>query len=161
MNPSIWGPPTWDFLHTITFNNPYRPTHYEKQQTVVFFESVGDMLPCQSCREHYQKNLTIFPVRNVVSDRDALVNWLIHIHNQVNTLLGKRIHTQVEVKRRSNKLYGLMESNYNYNVEGYQNSSYSLTKFGMVGLMVVLIIIIVVIINLIKDRSPVTNRFRK
>ncbi len=109
MNPNLWGPPAWDFLHTITFNYPYRPTHQEKIKTIMFFETLGDMLPCQSCREHYQENLAKYPVRKAVSDRDTLVKWLIHIHNQVNRLLGKRIYHPRTIINKFNKKYDIFD----------------------------------------------------
>ncbi len=107
MNPNVWGPPAWDFLHTITFNYPYRPTPKEKMKAIIFFETLEDMLPCHSCRKHYQENLAKYPVRNAVSDRDTLVKWLIHIHNQVNRLLGKRIYHPHTVINQFNKKYDI------------------------------------------------------
>ena len=31
MDPEIWGPSAWIFLHTITLNYPNNPTIYDKQ----------------------------------------------------------------------------------------------------------------------------------
>ena len=33
MDPKIWGPPGWLFLHTLTFNYPNNPTKEEKETT--------------------------------------------------------------------------------------------------------------------------------
>ena len=37
MDPEIWGPSTWIFLHTITLNYPNNPTIYDKQNYKNFY----------------------------------------------------------------------------------------------------------------------------
>ena len=39
MDPKIWGPPGWLFLHTITFNYPTNPTEEDKKYYKNFFYS--------------------------------------------------------------------------------------------------------------------------
>ena len=56
MNPEVWGPGAWTFLHSITFQYPEKPTDIDKQKYYTFFNSLKNVLPCPVCRDHYNKN---------------------------------------------------------------------------------------------------------
>jgi hypothetical protein len=62
------------------------------------------MLPCEKCRFHFEENLTKYPLTDaVVSSRYTLVVWLINIHNDVNSRLGKRqIPVEEVIKKYTN-----------------------------------------------------------
>ncbi len=141
MNPTIWGPPAWDFLHTVTFNYPDNPTSYEMQQAALFFTSLGDLLPCVICQQHYKKNLEKYPIRMAVINRNNLVSWLINIHNEVNIILGKRVYSVQEVI-----------SDYNNKIGGSGNNKVKGggKKYLFIYLIVLLVLIVLVyyIINI-------------
>ena len=40
MEPNIWGPSAWIFLHTITLQYPEKPTDDDKKKYYVFFNSL-------------------------------------------------------------------------------------------------------------------------
>ena len=90
MEPNIWGPHAWIFLHTTTFNYPKNPTQQNKKNMINFFESVSHILPCKICQTHFKKKLKQYPLTpNILKNRDGLVRWLIKIHNnrgQTNVL---------------------------------------------------------------------------
>jgi hypothetical protein len=56
-NTCIWGPSLWHVLHTISFNYKNTPTLTEKVQYYQFIRSLGDVLPCKSCRDNFRSNL--------------------------------------------------------------------------------------------------------
>jgi hypothetical protein len=89
MDTRIWGPHAWEFLHTITFNYPQHPTAEDKQQVQSFFQHVGPILPCPTCRTHFQNLLQQHPIEPHLVSRDRLSRWLVDIHNQVNQRLHK------------------------------------------------------------------------
>ena len=91
----IWGPSAWLFLHTITFNYPENPTQQEKDSHYQFFTNIENVLPCETCREHYKKNVEIYPIQ--LDSRDTFIRWLITIHNQVNIMNGAPTWTYDEV----------------------------------------------------------------
>lgn len=86
-NPMHWGPGAWRFLHAISFAYPENPTLDEKKAAESFFESLRELLPCKSCKNHYIENINTMPVN--VSSRDTLTKWVVDLHNIVNTKLGK------------------------------------------------------------------------
>ena len=55
--PPGWGPSAWHFLHTVALSYPNNPTESDKMMFKTFFETLGEMLPCESCRIHYKKTI--------------------------------------------------------------------------------------------------------
>ena len=110
MEPNIWGPGAWLFLHSITLQYPDNPTEIDKENYKNFFESLQEVLPCPSCSEHYKNNLNKFPIR--VESKDELIEWLIDIHNEVNVVNNKEVLTYDQVKNNYKKIYN-NTSNFN------------------------------------------------
>jgi hypothetical protein len=52
---------------------------------VDFVESYKEIIPCLSCREHFEQVL----VENPVPEADDLFKWSVDVHNIVNRRLGK------------------------------------------------------------------------
>lgn len=86
----IWGPSLWIGLHCITFGYPINPTFEQKENYKIFFEKVGDVLPCKHCRDSYKNfiNEQDTILDNALENRDSLTKWLYNIHNKVNEKLG-------------------------------------------------------------------------
>lgn len=82
MNQNVWGPHTWFFLHSVTFNYPFKPTIEDKIHIKHFFKEIEDILPCSVCRRHYKEHLKKKPIN--ADNRKDLVYWLIDLHNIVN-----------------------------------------------------------------------------
>jgi len=98
INPKLWGPPCWKFLHYVTIAYPDYPTPQDKENVKSFFYSLGGVLPCENCQHHFAKNFEKYPLSDkVLSCRYNLVNWLIDIHNDVNARNGKKIWSYDEV----------------------------------------------------------------
>ena len=55
MEPNIWGPHAWFFLHTVALMYPEQPNELEKQHYLNFFKNIGNILPCYICRENYRQ----------------------------------------------------------------------------------------------------------
>jgi ATP-dependent Zn protease len=105
MESNIWGPPTWFFLHSITFNYPNNPTYKEKMKTFEFFNNLQYILPCEICRENYKKNLKELPITPFLDNKQHLISWLIKIHNMVNIELKKPIMNEIDVIKKYKNYY--------------------------------------------------------
>lgn len=90
MKTSIWGPPLWIFLHSISFNYPSTPTKQQQNQMIIFFNGLKDILPCRFCRESYSIYLSKHPIKNHVSSKKTLSKWVYNLHNCVNDKLRKQ-----------------------------------------------------------------------
>lgn len=106
MNPEIWGPHAWVFLHSITLNYPNSPTNEEKQKHYDFFHSLQYTIPCLECARHYSHNLKKYPLNDkVLQNRNNFVRWLITIHNDVNLATNKPLMTVETVLKQYYDLY--------------------------------------------------------
>lgn len=86
MNSYLWGPLAWHFLHCTSLTAP------EKIKTDAYytlFISLGDILPCTVCRDHYKTHLERLPVKKSCGGRKQLSLWLFNLHNIVNKTLDK------------------------------------------------------------------------
>ena len=95
--PDFWGPHGWIFLHSITFNYPKNPTNNDKMKYKNFFESIGDILPCEKCSINYKEHIRNHPINNHLNTKSQLIKWLIDIHNMTNQELNKPILSYEEV----------------------------------------------------------------
>lgn len=91
MMTSIWGPPMWHVLHTISFNYPVKPTKEDKTNYFDYFSSIKNILPCKYCRDNLTINLKKLPLKkSVFKSRDTLSRWVYLLHETVNKMLGKK-----------------------------------------------------------------------
>lgn len=99
---SIWGPPMWHVLHTISFNYPLNPTTEQMNHYFEFYSNIKNILPCRSCRENLTKNLKQAPLTiNVMQSRHTLSKWVYDLHEVINKMLGKKSNlTYEQVKER-------------------------------------------------------------
>ena len=86
MDPRIWGPPAWTFLHSVTLAYPDNPTETDRTNYGTFFNNLQPVLPCLKCSNNYLKHIQEDPVENHLTDKESLVKWLIEMHNKVNRL---------------------------------------------------------------------------
>ena len=105
MEPKIWGPHAWQFLHSITLSYPDNPTIEDKNNYAQFFNSIQNILPCQNCKDHYTQNLQEFPVEQHLDNKESLFRWLVDIHNLVNVKNNKREYSYDEVTELYEKMY--------------------------------------------------------
>ena len=105
MNPKIWGPGGWLFLHSITLNYPENPSDKDKMFHKNFFLNLQNVLPCPNCSRHYSINLKKYPIDEALENKELLTKWLINIHNEVNKANFKKIYTYEEVIQKYDNLY--------------------------------------------------------
>ena len=101
---SVWGPPLWHVLHTMSFNYPVKPTKEQKQQYYDYFISLQHVLPCKYCRDNYKRNITSGKVKitkGKFKNRSTLSKWVYELHEHINKQLGKKSGlTYTEIRNR-------------------------------------------------------------
>lgn len=99
---TVWGPPMWHYLHTMSFNYPIQPSEDDKKNYKRFIESLQPTLPCKYCRENLKQNLKIMPLtREALKTRETFSKYIYELHNLVNKMLGKPAYlTYEEVRDR-------------------------------------------------------------
>lgn len=87
---TVWGPPMWHYLHTMSFNYPVHPTAADKRNYRSFMLGLQHVLPCKYCRINLKNNYKNHPLRAChLANRDAFSRYVYDLHETVNKLLGK------------------------------------------------------------------------
>ena len=99
---SVWGPPMWHFLHTMSFNYPVNPTVEDKKNYSDFIYNLRYVLPCKYCRINLSNNLKKKPLLMChMENRAAFSRYIYELHELVNKMLGKKSHlTYCDVRER-------------------------------------------------------------
>lgn len=83
-----WGPQAWDHLLMVAFTYPKdNPSPKQQQRMVSFLTAFMDHLPCPGCKVHAGMYVRSTPPD--VSSQDALVQWVVTFHNEVNKRTSK------------------------------------------------------------------------
>ena len=90
MDPVVWGPHGWNFLHYVSLDYPYNPTLEDKTKYKAFIESFRDVLPCEVCRKHFRENMEGADFSVILESKNSFFRWVVDMHNIVNKKNGKR-----------------------------------------------------------------------
>jgi hypothetical protein len=144
IDPTLWGPSAWKFMHYITLSYPDKPTTTDMNSVRTFFTTVANLLPCEKCRAEYTSLLKQNPLtQQVVSSRNNLSIWLLDIHNKVNVKLGK-----------PEESYQQMTQNYmGPNTGNYSSMMFNFDTNTLIIILIVAIILILVVVLRIKNSS--------
>lgn len=87
IDPDIWGP---DFWHTIeAISCTLIPKN--KKAILNFFTSIKDVIPCEKCREHYQKYFDTNPIQEYMQNSLTLLLWVYKLKTQIKNRQEKEI----------------------------------------------------------------------
>lgn len=90
LNPEIWGPHYWFFLHTIAINYSNNPNETLKKKYYELILNFALFIPNVEIANNYLKLIDIYPVTPYLDNRDSLMRWVHFIHNKINDKLGKQ-----------------------------------------------------------------------
>ena len=79
----IWGPITWNLLHTIAEKVYSDRFQYAKNDIIKIIKLIINSIPCPICREHASIYLKRHNINNC-NDRLALIEYLFEFHNNTN-----------------------------------------------------------------------------
>ena len=114
MDSKVWGPSAWTFLHSVTMAYPEVPSEQEKKNIEDFFVSLGNVIPCPICKEHFQQNIINMPIKH--NSRNELTYWLFLFHNDVNKNLGKQEMNFDKFIVKYKELYSKKKNPKNYEI---------------------------------------------
>jgi Erv1 / Alr family len=89
LNPDVWGPRYWFFLHTIAINYPNHPNAVTKKKYYDFIQNLPLFLPVESIASDFSRLLDEYPVSSYLDDRESFIRWTHFIHNKINEKLEK------------------------------------------------------------------------
>ena len=107
MDPKIWGPSAWDFIHTVALGYPSSPTLTDKNNYRDFYTNIGNILPCPVCQRHYNEFLSgrLLDLDEALESTESLFNWTVDAHNNVNENNRKPIWTYAKAVAKYHSLY--------------------------------------------------------
>lgn len=164
MDPNVWGPPLWTFMHTLSFNYEKNPTKVDKQNMFNFFDSLRHVIPCETCRNHYDEFFKKNNIQKALNSRDELIDWVLACHNNVNKLKKRENPDEFNMEwcredliRHYSEMYNSKLSNniskcktLNCSKETFMNSQESSKKKNLhIYLSLIICILLIIILYLI------------
>jgi hypothetical protein len=159
IEPCVFGNLFWTSLHLLSFD--YDPV--DKDRMKAYILSLGAVLPCPSCRDHFAANITQrLPINDpsaisldqALQSKDLLTKWLYDFHNLVNEQTGKPANTWPTFQEVQNVYEPLLkktecaintchsDSNDIYCKVSFVKTSEDL--FGIKGLIILILIFVIV-----------------
>lgn len=89
LDPAVWGPHYWFFLHTIALNYPKYPNSVTKKKYYDLIQNFHLYIPVDKHASDFSKLVTKYPITPYLDDRDSFVRWIHFIHNKINEKLEK------------------------------------------------------------------------
>ena len=91
LDPKVWGPHYWFFLHTVAMCYPHRPNAITKKKYYEFIQNIPMFIPVENMSSYFSQLLDQYPVSPYLDSRDAFIRWMHFIHNKINQRLEKPI----------------------------------------------------------------------
>lgn len=96
----VWGPITWELLHTISYKINESYFLDNKKAVLMIILNILISLPCPECSDHsiqiYKLN-----VKKIVNKK-TFIEFIFLLHNAVNTKLKKRVESFEILKKYEN-----------------------------------------------------------
>ena len=89
LDPKIWGPHYWFFLHTISMSYPLHPNAVTKKKYYDFVQNIPLFIPVESIAGEFSKLLDQYPVQPYLDNKESFIRWMWFIHNKINKKLEK------------------------------------------------------------------------
>jgi hypothetical protein len=89
LDPKIWGPHYWFFLHTIAMTYPVHPNAVTKKKYYDFVQNIPLFIPVESMAGEFSKLLDQYPVQPYLDNKESFIRWMWFIHNKINKKLEK------------------------------------------------------------------------
>jgi hypothetical protein len=89
LDPKVWGPHYWFFLHTLAMTYPHHPNSVTKKKYYEFIQNLPLFLPVEEISSDFSKLIEKYPITPYLDNRDSFVRWMHFIHNKINERLEK------------------------------------------------------------------------
>jgi hypothetical protein len=89
LDPKVWGPHYWFFLHTLAMTYPHHPNGVTKKKYYEFIQNLPLFLPVEQISTSFSKLIEKYPITPYLDDRDSFIRWTHFIHNKINEALEK------------------------------------------------------------------------
>jgi len=87
LDPKIWGPHYWFFLHTVAMSYPRTPNEVTRKKYYDFIQNFPLFIPIEDIGNTFSKLVDKYPVTPYLDSRDSFTRWVHFIHNKINVAL--------------------------------------------------------------------------
>jgi len=91
LEPKIWGPKFWFFLHTISLCYPNYPNAVTKKKYYELIQNLPLFLPIEEVASNFSKLLDKYPIQPYLDNKESFIKWVWFIHNKINEKLEKPV----------------------------------------------------------------------
>ena len=138
LDPTVWGPHYWFFLHTVALSYPHHPNAVTKKKYYEFIQNLPLFIPVETIGNNFEKLLDEYPVTAYLDSRDSFVKWMHFIHNKINEKLEKPKITLNEFYFRYYEEYKPKDIKMREHYRWREKLIYTLVVMGATGLIVYL-----------------------
>ena len=89
LDPTIWGPHFWFFLHTIAMTYPNHPNEVNKKKYYDLIQNFYLFIPVEQISSDFKRLIDDYPITPYLDNRESFVRWIWFIHNKINQKLEK------------------------------------------------------------------------
>ena len=108
LDPNIWGPHYWFFLHTISMTYPHHPNAVTKKKYYEFIQNLPLFIPIEAMSGELSKLIDQYPITPYLDNRESFIRWVWFIHNKINQKLEK---PEISLSAFHTKYYDSYKSN--------------------------------------------------
>lgn len=105
IDPNIWGPHYWFFLHTIAFHYPENPNDVTKRKYYDLIHNFPLFIPDAKIGDAFSTLLDKYPLSPYLCSRQSFLRWVFFIHNKINYSLGKPEVTYMDGVKLYKEMY--------------------------------------------------------
>ena len=116
MEPKIWGPVLWKYLHLLSINYPDYPDKKTINNHYQLLILIGKTLPCSKCANHYQYYMKPVKIKKGLKNKKNFIELILDLHNNVNEKLNKNKVSYNELLRNYQKIINSKNTEHNNNV---------------------------------------------
>ena len=140
LDPDVWGPHYWFFLHTLAISYPIKPNDITKKEYYTFIHNLPLFIPVSEIGNSFSKLLDKYPVKPYLDSRKSFIKWMHFIHNKINVLCNK---DEITLDEAMEQYYNNYKPKQNKNIEEKKQRE----KFIFMGIMFLLIVISIYFYN--------------
>ena len=140
LDPDVWGPHYWFFLHTLAISYPIKPNDVTKKKYYTFIHNLPLFIPVNEIGNSFSKMLDKYPVKPYLDSRKSFIKWMHFIHNKINILCNK---DEITLDEAMEQYYNNYKPKQNKNIEEKKQRE----KFIFMGIMFLLIVISIYFYN--------------
>lgn len=134
LDPDVWGPHYWFFLHTLAISYPIKPNDVTKKKYYTFIHNLPLFIPVNEIGNSFSKLLDKYPVKPYLDSRKSFITWMHFIHNKINILCNK---DEITLDEAMEQYYNNYKPKQNKNIEEKKQRE-KLIFMGIIFLLIVI-----------------------